>query len=93
MRASPDASVTAANLALWTVAVAVAATGPGRFSLDATLGWADNLSGLRWGVGVLAASLATGGLVLVSREQRPEAEATEAPLAREREEKTSPVQS
>jgi putative oxidoreductase len=79
------------NLALWTVAVAVAATGPGRFSLDAALGWADNLSGLWWGVGVLAASLASGGLVLASRERQPEADATEAPLAREHEEETSSV--
>jgi putative oxidoreductase len=81
------------NLVLWTVAVAVAATGPGRFSVDAALGWADNLSGLWWGVGVLAASLASGGLVLAIREQQPEADATEAPLAREREEETAPVQS
>jgi putative oxidoreductase len=81
------------NLVLWAVAVAVAATGPGRFSLDAALGWADNLSGLWWGVGVLAASLASGGLVLASREQQPEADATEAPLAREREDETSRVRS
>ena len=33
------------NLALWTVAVAVAATGPSRLSIDNALGWADNLSG------------------------------------------------
>jgi putative oxidoreductase len=45
------------NLVLIAVAVAVAATGPGRFSIDAALGWADNLSGLWWGVGVLAAGL------------------------------------
>jgi putative oxidoreductase len=45
-------------LALLTVAVAVAATGPGRFSLDRALSWDDNLSGTWWGVGVLAAAAA-----------------------------------
>jgi hypothetical protein len=37
-------------------AVAVAATGAGRFSVDRLLGWDDNSSGLWWGVGVLAAA-------------------------------------
>src|SRR5919198_5363669 len=46
------------NLVLLTVAVAVAATGPGRFSLDRALGWDDNLSGLDWGAGVLVVGVA-----------------------------------
>src|SRR5207237_3850317 len=41
------------NLVLLTVAASVAATGPGRFSIDRALGWDDNLSGLWWGVGVI----------------------------------------
>jgi putative oxidoreductase len=45
-------------LTLATVAVAVAATGPGRFSIDRIIGWDDNLSGVWWGVGVAAAALA-----------------------------------
>jgi putative oxidoreductase len=45
-------------LTLLTVAVATAATGPGRFSLDRAFGWDDNLSGTWWGVGVLAAAVA-----------------------------------
>jgi putative oxidoreductase len=45
------------NLVLLTVAVAVSATGPGRFSIDRALGWDDNLSGLWWGVGVVGAAL------------------------------------
>src|SRR3954453_251247 len=46
-------------LALATVAVAVAAIGPGRFSIDRLIGWDDNISGVWWGVGVLAAALVT----------------------------------
>jgi len=45
------------NLTLWTVAVALAATGAGRFSIDRALHWDDNLSGLWWGVGVAGASI------------------------------------
>ena len=73
------------NLVLWAAAVAVAATGPGRFSLDRLLGLDDNLSGLWWGVGVLGVSLLGGLLVLATREVIPEPEALEQPLERERE--------
>jgi putative oxidoreductase len=45
-------------LALATVAVAVAATGPGRFSIDRLIGWDDNISGLWWAVGVAGVALA-----------------------------------
>ncbi len=55
------------NLVLWAAAVALAATGPGRFSVDRALGWDDNLSGTWWAVGVLAVSLAGGMLVLATR--------------------------
>jgi putative oxidoreductase len=79
------------NLVVWTVAVAVAATGPGRFSVDHALGWADNLSGVWWGVGVLAGSLAGGLLVLGSREPQPEPGAVDAPLSRETERVTDRV--
>ena len=79
------------NLLIVTVAVSVAATGPGRFSVDHALGVADNLSGLWWGVGVLAASLAGGFLVLATREAQPEQAAADAPLARETEPETERV--
>jgi putative oxidoreductase len=74
------------NLVLWTVAIAVAASGPGRFSIDRALGWVDNLSGVWWGVGVLVASLLGGAVTLATREKQPEPAATEAPIARERDE-------
>jgi putative oxidoreductase len=45
-------------LTMLTIAVAVAAIGPGRFSIDRAIGWDDNISGLWWGVGVLGAALA-----------------------------------
>jgi putative oxidoreductase len=73
------------NLVLWTVAVAVAANGPGRLSIDAAIGWADTNNGVWWGVGVAAASVVGGLAVLALRERQPEPADTEAPLARERE--------
>jgi putative oxidoreductase len=74
------------NLVLWTVAVAVSASGPGRFSIDHALGWVGTLSGLWWGVGVAAASIAGGLLVVSTRKTTPEDDAMDAPLARERDE-------
>jgi putative oxidoreductase len=48
------------NLLIAASSVALAALGGGRFSLDRALGWADNLSGSWWGVGVLAAGVLAG---------------------------------
>jgi putative oxidoreductase len=59
------------NLTLAAVAVAVAATGPGRFSLDRAIGWDDNLSGLWWGVGVLVVALASGAFILTALRTAP----------------------
>jgi len=73
------------NLALLAVPVAVAPTGPGRFSLDRLIGWDDNISGLWWGVGVLVVSILHEIGRLALRERQPEPADTEAPLARERE--------
>ena len=58
------------NLTLLTVAVAVAATGPGRFSIDHALGWDDNLSGSWWGVGVLGAAAAISFVTLSTLRKR-----------------------
>ena len=45
-------------LTLAAVAVALAATGPGRFSIDRAIGWDDNVSGVWWGVGVVVVAAA-----------------------------------
>ena len=47
------------ELTLLTVAVALAATGPGEISIDDALGWADNISGIAWGSLILAAAIVT----------------------------------
>jgi len=57
------------NLSLWAVAIAVAGTGPGRYSLDNLLNWDDDISGPWWSVGVAAVSLAGGALVLATRKK------------------------
>jgi putative oxidoreductase len=75
------------NLVLWTVAIAVAAAGPGRFSIDHAVGWADNISGLWWALGVLVVSLAAGATVLMLREQQLPAEDTDEAVTREREDR------
>jgi putative oxidoreductase len=57
-------------LVIWSAAVALAATGGARFSLDALLGLDDDLSGLAWGLAVLAGSLllSAGTLTIGRRE-------------------------
>lgn len=52
------------NLTLWAVAVAIAAIGAGRFSLDALIGWADDIRGPWWGVGVAGLSLLVAAATL-----------------------------
>jgi putative oxidoreductase len=77
------------NLVLWTVAIAVVASGPGRFSIDGALGWVGNLAGVWWAAGVLVASLLGGALVLALREPQFPAEDTDAALARDVERETA----
>jgi hypothetical protein len=79
------------NLVLWTVAVAVAAAGPGRFSVDHAVGWAASITGLWWGLGVLGLSLLAGASVLLLRERQLPAEDTDAPLSRERDDSSTIV--
>jgi len=60
------------NLLIVAGAAGLAAIGGGRFSLDNAFGWADNLSGLWWGVGVLGVA-ALGALGMLTLGRRPEA--------------------
>ena len=72
-------------------AIAVAATGPGRFSADAAIGWGGSISGLWWGIGVLAAAIVISTLTLMTRrveqpqveEAAPAQDDADAPLSRE----------
>jgi putative oxidoreductase len=79
------------NLVLWTVAIAIAASGPGRFSLDGALDWAGTMSGVWWGLGVLVGSLLSGFAVMALRETPHDAADADAPLARASDERELPV--
>lgn len=51
---------------IWTVAIAVTATGPGRFSLDAAAGWEASLRGPWWALGAALASVVVSALTLTA---------------------------
>lgn len=53
------------NLLAWTAAVALSATGGARFSFDRLIGIDDNISGLWWGVAVLALSIVASAVTLM----------------------------
>ena len=59
------------EIAYLTVAVSLAATGPGRFSIDRAIGWDDNISGVWWGVGALGAAVIASLLTLTLGRTRP----------------------
>jgi putative oxidoreductase len=61
-------------LLIATVAVAVAATGPGRFSIDRAIGWDDNISGVWWAIGVVVVAAAVT-LVTVATTRRARVQA------------------
>ena len=65
------------NLLILASAVALSATGPGRFSIDHAIGWADNISGVWWGVVVLAGAVVAAFLTLTVGRVR--AHASEVP--------------
>jgi putative oxidoreductase len=56
-----------------TIAVSLAATGPGRFSIDRAIGWED-ISGIWWGVGALGAAVVVSFLTLTLGRTRPAGE-------------------
>jgi putative oxidoreductase len=61
-------------LLLLTTAVAVAAIGPGRYSLDRALHWDDNISGAWWGAGSLGAALLFSTLTMTVGRRRTAAQ-------------------
>jgi len=65
------------ELTLMAVALAVAATGPGRLSLDRAVGWDDEITGLSWAVGALVIALAVAFATTTIGRARPQA--TEVP--------------
>jgi putative oxidoreductase len=54
-----------------TIAVSLAAIGPGRFSIDRAIGWDDNISGVWWGVAALGAAAVVSSLTLTLGRTRP----------------------
>jgi putative oxidoreductase len=59
--------------------IALAATGPGRFSLDRALGWDDNSSGLWWGVGAFVLAVAGSVVTLTMLRTKPAPQPTPQP--------------
>ena len=57
-----------------TIAVSLAATGPGRFSIDHAIGGDDDISGLWWGVAALGAAAVVSLLTLMLGHRRPVAD-------------------
>jgi putative oxidoreductase len=54
-----------------TIAVSLAATGPGRFSIDRAIGWDDNISGLWWGVAALVVAAVVSAVTLTLGRAQP----------------------
>jgi putative oxidoreductase len=56
------------------IAISLAATGPGRFSLDRAIGWDDSLSGLECGIGALVAAALASFVTLAFFHSKPVAQ-------------------
>jgi putative oxidoreductase len=65
-------------LSLATIAIAVTATGPGRFSIDHAIGWDDNISGVWWAVGVAGVAAAVSLLTVATTRRRGRVETAAA---------------
>jgi putative oxidoreductase len=59
------------EIAYLTIALSLAAIGPGRFSIDRAIGWDDNISGVWWGVAALGVALVVSFLTLTLGRSRP----------------------
>lgn len=70
------------NLAILATAVAMTAIGPGRYSLDGALGWAETISGPWWGLAVIAlAALAAFATLTLGRTRATSPRPAELPVA------------
>jgi putative oxidoreductase len=67
------------ELAYLVTVVALAAIGPGRFSLDRAIGGDDNISGVWWGIAALAAAAAVSVVTLTVFRTKPAVEAMPQP--------------
>jgi putative oxidoreductase len=78
------------NLAILATAVAITAIGPGRYSLDGALGWAEAISGPWWALAVIVlAALAASVTLTIGRTQVTRARPQASPVSREWKERTS----
>jgi putative oxidoreductase len=59
------------NLLIAAAAVALAAIGPGRFSVDRAVGWDDNITGPWWALGVAGVAIVVAFLTLTAGRRRP----------------------
>ena len=78
------------NLAILATAVAITAIGPGRYSLDGALGWAEAISGPWWALAVIVlAALAASVTLTIGRTHATRARPQALPVPREWKEGTS----
>jgi putative oxidoreductase len=70
------------NLTILATAVAITAIGPGRYSLDAGLGWAETISGPGWALAVIGlAALVAFATLTIGRTHTTPARPEELPVA------------
>jgi putative oxidoreductase len=60
------------NLAVLAAAVAVTMTGPLRLSIDAAIGWDEDVTGIGWAMGMLALAIGTAFVAITLGRARPE---------------------
>jgi putative oxidoreductase len=71
------------NLAILATAVAITAIGPGRYSLDGALGWAESISGPWWALAVIVlAAVVASATLTIGRTRAAQAGPRELPVTR-----------